>query len=76
MKSTDIAAIKFKSENGQELTGVVAAVTEKGLAVLAPCWGVEIVDDLPATRRIGDWGRISIDRSLDPLKYMTPKQSR
>ena len=34
MKSTDVAVIKFTSENGRELTGVVAKVTEKGLAVL------------------------------------------
>jgi len=73
MKSTDIAVIKFKGENGQELTGVVAGVTEKGLAVLAPCWGLEIVADLPVTRRILDWTRISIDRGLDPLKVYDPE---
>jgi hypothetical protein len=73
MKSTDVAVIKFRSENGRELTGVVAEVTVKGLAVLAPCWGVDLVDDLPAARLILDNTRLSIDRGLDPLKVYDPE---
>jgi hypothetical protein len=73
MKSTDIAVIKFTSEEGLEFTGVVAGVTEKGLAVLAPCWGVDLVDDLPAARLILDNIRLSIDRGLDPLKVYDPE---
>jgi hypothetical protein len=73
MKSTDIAVIKFSSENGQELVGVVAGVTEKGLAVLAPCWGQDLVDDLPASRDILEWTRITIDRGLEPLKVYDPE---
>jgi hypothetical protein len=74
MKSSDIAVIKFTSAKGQHLFGVVADVTEKGFAVLAPCWGVDdLVDDLPATRSILDWTRISIDRGLDPLKVYDPE---
>ena len=73
MKSTDVAVIKFTSENGRELTGVVAKVTEKGLAMLAPCWGEDLIDDVPATRRILDWTRISIDRGLDPMKVYDPE---
>ena len=73
MKSTDIAVLKFSSENGQELTGVVAGVTEKGLAVLAPCWGLDLVDDLPATRDILEWTRISLDQGFDPLKVYDPE---
>ena len=57
MKSTDVAVIKFTSENGRELTGVVAKVTE----------------DVPTTRRILDWTRISIDRGLEPLKVHDPE---
>jgi hypothetical protein len=73
MKSSDVAVIKFTSERGQELTGVVADVTEKGLGVLAPCWGDELVDDGPATQLILDWARLSIDRGLDPLKVYDPE---
>src|ERR1700756_856329 len=73
MKSTDVAVIKFTSENGQELPGVVADVTEKGLAVLAPCWGVDLVDDLPAARLIRDNILLHIDQGLDPLKVYDPE---
>jgi hypothetical protein len=76
MKSTDIAVIKFSGENGRELTGVAAGVTDKGLAVLAPCWGQDLVDDLPATRNILEWTRISLDRGLDPLKVYDPETIR
>ena len=73
MKSTDIAVIKFTSAEGQDLMGVVAEVTEKGLAVLAPCWGLDLVDDLPGVRLILDNTRLSIDRGLDPLKVYDPE---
>jgi hypothetical protein len=74
MKSTDIAVIKFTSAKGQDLFGVVADVTEKGLAVLAPCWGVDaLVDDLPGARLILDNTRLFIDRGLDPLKVYDPE---
>jgi hypothetical protein len=73
MKSTDVAVIRFKGDKGQQLTGVVVEVTEKGLAVLAPCSGDGLIDDLPTTRRILNWTRISIERGLHPLKVYDPE---
>jgi hypothetical protein len=74
MTSTDVAVSKFKGDQGQELNRVVAETTEKGLAVLAPCWGYgNLVDDLPATRLILDWARIFIERGLDPVKVYDPE---
>jgi len=73
MKSTDIAVVKFKSEQDQPLTGVVADATDEGLAVLAPCWGDDLIDDHSATRLILDWTRTTVSRGLDPLKVYDPE---
>lgn len=74
MKATDVAVIKFKGGQGQELCGVFAGTTETGLAVLAPCSGYgNLVDDLPAARRILEWTRITVERGLDPVKVYDPE---
>ena len=67
MKLKDVAIIRFRNEQGQALTGVVAGVTDKGLGVL--------VDDAEAAPLILTNIRLHIGRGLDPIRVYDPEMA-